>query len=78
MDPFVLCGGDYTCHPDTESDCHDRDKHTPVPSGYVDRSEWAKQMIYRGSVQRRCPTCGLYAIWTEPSRPLSNTKGRAR
>ena len=70
VDMIYICGGDFTCHPDTESDCPDRDQHTPMPSGYGDRSEWAGQMIARGSSQRKCPTCGLYAIFTPPNRPM--------
>lgn len=65
-----LCGGDFTLRPDTESDCPDRDKHSPMPTGYVDRSEWAATMLTHGAAQRKCPTCSLYAIWTEPARPL--------
>jgi len=67
----IICGGDFTCHPDTESDCLDRDKHTPMPIGYVDRADWAAAMIARGASQRRCPTCGLYAMWSPPRRPLT-------
>lgn len=78
MSVILLCGGDFRCHPDDESDCSDQDQHTPVPDGYVDRSEWAKQMLARGAAQRRCPTCGLYAIWTQPSRPLPGPKGGVR
>jgi hypothetical protein len=65
-----LCGGDFTLRPDTESDCPDRDTHSPMPSGYVDRSMWADAMIRVGANQLRCGTCGLYAVWTPPACPL--------
>ena len=67
---IYLCGGDFTLRPDTESDCPDRAKHSPMPSGYVDRSEWAGSMLSHGARQLRCPTCGLYAIWMEPTRTM--------
>lgn len=73
---FTLCGGDFTRHPDTDSDCPARDKHTPVPDGYVDRAEWAGRMIARGALQCRCSTCGLYAIWTSPIRPMPDESVR--
>lgn len=37
--------------------------HTPVPDGYVDRSEDAQLRLSRGQSQERCPTCCLWAVW---------------
>lgn len=70
MRVFAVCGGDFTLRPDTESDCPDRATHSPMPSGYTDRAEWAAAMRRAGSTQRRCPACGLYALWTPTAKPL--------
>ena len=71
MSPNVfLCGGDFTLHPDTDSHCPDRDTHSPMPRGYIDRFEWAASMLAHGATHLRCGSCGLYAIWTPPARPL--------
>lgn len=46
--------------------CPDRDRHTvdpTEPSGYVAWHEWAAWMTRKGSRQRKCRTCGLWAIW---------------
>ena len=67
--PIVMCGGGRPV-PDTTSDCPDRDQHTPTPAGYVDHAEWAARMIARRATQKRCPSCGLYAIWRPPMKPM--------
>lgn len=57
-------------------DCPDRDKHTPQPYGYVERSTWAEKKL-RTHTQQRCSTCGFYAIWKR--RPVRKTRaGRKR
>lgn len=52
--------------------CPDRDKHTDDPTepdGYVAWHVWAAWMAKR-SRQRKCPTCGLWAIWTPTGAEL--------
>ena len=70
IDHVILCDPGDAPVPDVESDCPDRDQHTPMPTGYVAAGVWAGQMLARGAVQRRCPTCGLWAVWTAPMRPM--------
>lgn len=36
--------------------------HTPAPTGYVARAEWAERMS-RTHRQVRCPGCGLFKVW---------------
>ena len=64
-----LCGAGPLI-PDTTSDCPDRDRHTPAPTGYVDWHEWAGKMHRNGARQRRCPGCGRLVIWTTPNREV--------
>ncbi len=37
-------------------------RHTPMPSGYIARMNWAKAC---GKTHRqvKCPNCGLYVVW---------------
>ena len=42
--------------------CPDKHNHTDCPSGYDDWHKWAKKMA-RTHKQKRCDTCGLFAIW---------------
>lgn len=44
-----------------ESDCPAN--HTPHPEGYIQHAAWAERML-KTHKQSRCPTCGLWAIWT--------------
>ena len=44
--------------------CADRDRHTPRPEGFLRYMAWAEAMG-RTHDQERCPTCGLWVIWTE-------------
>jgi hypothetical protein len=37
--------------------------HTPAPLGYLAWHAWAERQA-RTHRQRRCPDCGLWAIWT--------------
>jgi len=41
-------------------------QHTPCPTGYGARAEWAEKMM-KTHRQRRCPFCGLWAIWEKKS-----------
>jgi hypothetical protein len=41
--------------------------HTPHPKGDVAHAEWATEQMNQGRVQRKCPGCGLWAIWEEQS-----------
>jgi hypothetical protein len=36
--------------------------HTDEPRGYIEWHEWAEKMSETHR-QKKCPTCGLYAIW---------------
>lgn len=46
----------------TDSDCPNKDEHTPCPDGYVERSEWFAKMG-KTHKQTKCPDCGRFAIW---------------
>lgn len=59
--------------PATTPEC---EPHTPMPSGYVARSEWADQMM-QTHVQRQCRGCGLRMIW-EPKENDSAPAGTVR
>lgn len=53
--------------------CPDRNTHTvdpTEPSGYVAWHEWAAWMHRHGSRQRKCPGCGLFAIWAPTGEQL--------
>jgi hypothetical protein len=54
------------CGPAALAAANDR-HHTPVPDGYVARSEDADRRLARGQRQERCPTCGLWAVWRTKS-----------
>jgi hypothetical protein len=56
--------------PATTPEC---EPHTPMPSGYVARSEWADQMMQTHD-QRQCRGCGLRMIW-EPKENDSAPAG---
>ena len=71
MKGLIICGIG-PCVPDTTSDCPDRDKHTPCPTGYLSWHDWASAMSRAGSKQRRCPTCKGFRIWTPPVRKLAD------
>jgi hypothetical protein len=44
-------------------DCPNADQHTPHPSGYVQHSNWAEEML-KTHTQQPCKGCGKWAIWT--------------
>ena len=44
-------------------------KHTPQPTGYVEWHMWAEKK-QRTHEQRRCPGCGLWAIWVKRKEPV--------
>jgi hypothetical protein len=48
-----------TAPPATTPDC---EPHTPEPSGYIARSDWADIMMQTHD-QRQCGGCGLWMIW---------------
>ena len=56
------CGGGRTLTPapPTTPACV---PHTPAPSGYAARHEWAERMS-RTHEQQQCPGCGLWLVWT--------------
>lgn len=37
-------------------------EHTPQPTGYLAWHHWAEKKA-KTHVQRKCPVCGLWAIW---------------
>lgn len=45
----------------TADQCPDAAKHTPSP-GYIDFPNWASEKS-KTHKQKRCPTCGYWAIW---------------
>ncbi len=50
---------------DSDVVCSDAAKfHAPdEPTGYLAWHEWAEQKA-KTHRQSKCPTCGLYAVWT--------------
>jgi hypothetical protein len=38
------------------------ERHTPCPRSYLAWHEWAQKQA-RSHRQRKCPTCGLWAVW---------------
>lgn len=44
--------------------CPQRRKHTKAPTSYLGWHDWAARMTAAGRRQKRCPGCGLWAIWT--------------
>lgn len=44
-------------------------RHTPCPQGYLAWHTWAERKA-KTHRQKRCPDCGLWAIWV-PKRPPS-------
>ena len=42
--------------------CPNFEDHTPCPEGYIHWHSWAKEMS-KTHRQRKCHSCGLYAIW---------------
>lgn len=38
-------------------------RHTPIPTGYVERGEDAEQRLLAGQKQYLCPMCRRWAIW---------------
>ena len=49
--------------------CPDIKNHTPAPTGYIARSDWADAMM-KAHYAVKCDGCGLYKIW------LSKTPGK--
>lgn len=69
-----------------KENCPAREKHTPEPmheSDYMGWHAWARRMS-KTHKQRRCPECGLFAIWVPRTRrlravkPRESDKGRRR
>jgi len=44
-----------------------RCKHTKCPTGYLQWHAWAECMM-KTHTQKRCPNCGLWAIWVKKTR----------
>lgn len=66
-----LCDLGYTegvtpliADPPESPDC---EPHTPMPSGYIARSDWADRMMAT-HVQRECKGCGKYQVWEPKPR----------
>jgi hypothetical protein len=48
---------------ESADECPDRkSRHAPAPQGYIERYDWMKEMM-KTHDQKRCPTCGFYAVW---------------
>lgn len=47
--------------------CQHDDVKLGMPDGYLDRAEWALEML-KTHRQKRCPACGLWAIWVPKKR----------
>jgi len=54
----------------TTVECPKGSPHTVIPEGYVDWHEHAEQLA-KTHTQRRCPGCGLWAIW-EPKETTNH------
>lgn len=54
-------------------ECHARETHTPCPTDYVGRANWADEMA-KTHDQKQCPHCGLWVIWIpkKPSRAFDS------
>lgn len=42
--------------------CSKEMNHTPCPHGYVQRQNWAEEML-KTHRQVKCSGCGLYKVW---------------
>ena len=51
--------------PATTPEC---EPHEPSPTGYVESSEWADEMM-KSHVQRQCKGCDLWLIWMPKGFP---------
>lgn len=49
------------------------ERHTFGPKGYLQWHEWAARMA-KTHRQRKCPTCGFYAVWV-PKWPSEHIDG---
>jgi hypothetical protein len=61
-----VCIPDLTPVPD-QSDCPEAKRHTPSPSGYIARAEWAEKKEKTHTVEK-CSGCGLYKVWKKKKR----------
>lgn len=61
-DPLVLRGN-----------CPNIRQHTPMPEGYLAWHSWAARMS-KTHTQKKCPSCGLYAIWEPFKRKKVSVK----
>lgn len=50
----------FTLH--RANDCERVEDHTACPDGYIQWHYWAGEMG-KTHTQRKCPSCGIYAIW---------------
>lgn len=50
----------FTLH--RANECEHVEDHTACPDGYIQWHAWAAEMS-KTHRQRKCPSCGLYAIW---------------
>lgn len=55
----------------TPPTCANGGNHTPSPPGYLAWHDWAEEMS-KTHDQKRCPGCGLYAVWV-PKDPRPDT-----
>lgn len=43
-------------------ECPAARRHTPLPAGYIERSNWMERKA-KTHDQLRCPSCGFWTIW---------------
>lgn len=60
--------------PRRDPPCPQVDKHTPHPTGYVARHEWAERKA-KTHEQIRCEGCGRLAIWVPKTAARDPTTG---
>lgn len=47
-------------------------EHTQQREGYLQWHAWAEYHYKKGWRQKKCPGCGLYAIWRLPTKTVSS------
>ncbi len=62
-----MTGPQQVRYPKAE-DCPKARTHTPCPKGYLQWHDWAATKA-RTHRQRKCPTCGFYAVWVPKVKP---------
>ncbi|MFI2663364.1 hypothetical protein [Micromonospora carbonacea] len=61
-----LACADISPLPTPNPECPNAGQHMPHPTGYIDHSDWADQMMETHD-QQQCPGCGGWHIWVPRS-----------